>query len=58
MILTMSLDWITGAGIHCAPRMHEYFGTKTQGLVRFSFSYYNTEEEVTAAADAMLILDK
>ena len=33
--------------------MHEYFGTKTQGMVRFSFSYYNTEEEVTAAADAV-----
>lgn len=34
------------AGAHCAPRMHEALGTIGQGAVRFSFSYFNREEEV------------
>jgi selenocysteine lyase/cysteine desulfurase len=33
-------------GAHCAPRMHEALGTVKQGAVRFSFSHYNTEQEV------------
>jgi selenocysteine lyase/cysteine desulfurase len=33
-------------GAHCAPRMHEALGTEKQGAVRFSFSHYNTEQEV------------
>ena len=40
---------ITRAGAHCAPLMHQYFQTEKQGMVRFSFSYYNKEEEVLAA---------
>lgn len=46
-------DIITRAGAHCAPLMHQYFGTGKQGMVRFSFSYYNTEEEVLAAIRAV-----
>lgn len=41
------------AGAHCAPLMHEALGTKEQGAVRFSFSYYNTEEEVDQAIKAV-----
>jgi selenocysteine lyase/cysteine desulfurase len=41
------------AGAHCAPRMHEALGTVQQGAVRFSFSYYNTEEEVETAIRAL-----
>ncbi|MDO4170824.1 MAG: aminotransferase class V-fold PLP-dependent enzyme [Lachnospiraceae bacterium] len=37
------------AGAHCAPLMHECFGTVDQGAVRFSFSYFNTIEEVEKA---------
>ena len=44
---------ITRAGAHCAPLMHAYFHTEKQGMVRFSFSYYNTEEEVSAAVEAV-----
>ncbi len=44
---------ITRAGAHCAPLMHQYFQTEKQGMVRFSFSYYNTEEEVLAAIRAV-----
>lgn len=41
------------AGAHCAPLMHEHFGTTEQGAVRFSFSYSNTEAEVDRAIQAV-----
>ena len=43
-------------GAHCAPLMHEALGTKEQGAVRFSFSYYNTKEETDAAIRAVRAL--
>lgn len=43
----------TRAGAHCAPLMHEAFGTARQGIVRFSFSHFNTERETDAAAAAV-----
>jgi len=46
----------TRPGAHCAPLMHEAFGTVEQGAVRFSFSHYNTEEEVAAAIRAVCML--
>lgn len=33
-------------GAHCAPLMHQALGTTEQGAVRFSFSHFNTEEEI------------
>lgn len=52
-ILYENYDIATRAGAHCAPRMHEALGTKEQGAVRFSFSYFNTEEEVDTAIKAV-----
>ena len=46
-------DIATRAGAHCAPRMHEALGTVDQGAVRFSFSWFNTEQEVDAAIRAV-----
>lgn len=43
----------TRPGGHCAPLMHEALGTASQGAVRFSFSHYNTEEEVETAVRAI-----
>jgi len=43
----------TRPGGHCAPLMHQALGTVEQGAVRFSFSYYNTMEEVELAAAAL-----
>ncbi len=43
----------TRPGAHCAPRMHQALGTVQQGAVRFSFSWFNTEEEVDAAIQAV-----
>ena len=40
-------------GAHCAPLMHEALGTREQGAVRFSFSYFNTEAEADEAAAAV-----
>lgn len=41
------------AGAHCAPRMHAALGTAEQGAVRFSFSSFNTEEEIPIAVEAV-----
>ena len=41
------------AGAHCAPLMHKALGTAEQGVVRFSFSHVNTNEEVLRAAAAV-----
>ena len=43
----------TRPGAHCAPRMHMALGTKEQGAVRFSFGYFNTDEEADAAIRAV-----
>ena len=43
----------TRPGAHCAPRMHEALGTKAQGAVRFSFSWFTTEDEIDAAIRAI-----
>ena len=43
----------TRAGAHCAPLMHQALGTVEQGAVRFSMSYYNTEEEMDQAVLAV-----
>lgn len=51
--LSECYDIATRAGAHCAPRMHEALGTVSQGAVRFSFSWYTTEEEVDTAIEAV-----
>ncbi len=43
----------TRSGGHCAPRLHRAMGTDEKGLVRFSFGWYNTEEDVDAAIAAV-----
>ena len=46
----------TRPGAHCAPRLHRALGTEEQGAVRFSWGYFNTEAETTAAAEAVRTL--
>ncbi len=41
------------AGAHCAPLLHRRFGTEKQGAVRFSFSHFNTMDEVGRAIEAL-----
>lgn len=51
--LAYNYDIAVRAGAHCAPLMHEALGTGEQGAVRFSFGYYNTEDDADAAAEAV-----
>ena len=51
--LSQAYDIATRPGAHCAPRMHQALGTVDQGAVRFSFAWYNTQEEVDAAIQAV-----
>ncbi len=51
--LNVEYGIVTRPGAHCAPLMHKALGTVEQGAVRFSFSHYNTEEEVEAAIRAV-----
>ena len=43
----------TRPGAHCAPLMHKALGTAEQGAVRFSFSHYNTMQEIKIAVSAL-----
>lgn len=43
----------TRPGAHCAPLLHQAMGTEKQGAVRFSFSHYNTIEEIDIAVQAL-----
>ena len=36
-------------GLHCAPKIHEAIGNGENGGVRFSFGFFNTDEEVEYA---------
>lgn len=51
--LLMDYGISTRPGAHCAPLMHQALGTVDQGAVRFSFSHYNTEEEIDTAIRAV-----
>lgn len=46
----------TRSGAHCAPRLHRALGTEEQGAVRFSWSWFNTEDETDQAAEAVRVL--
>ncbi len=45
-ILDEQYDIMVRSGLHCAPLAHKTIGTFDQGAVRFSFSPFNTVEEI------------
>ena len=51
------LDQVYGiavrAGLHCAPLAHKTLGTLEKGLVRVSFSIFNTHKEVDQLISAL-----
>ena len=51
--LNIGYGIVTRPGAHCAPLMHRALGTVSQGAVRFSFSHFNTEEEIDFAVKAV-----
>ncbi len=52
-LLEDSFGILARVGLHCAPAAHRTIGTSPDGTVRFSFGWYNTEDEVDAAAEAV-----
>ena len=52
-VLSTEYGIATRPGAHCAPLMHKALGTADQGAVRFSFSHYNTKEEMKLAVAAL-----
>ena len=44
---------LTRIGLHCAPLTHSYLGTFPKGSIRFSFSIFNTLEEICFVIDAI-----
>ena len=46
----------TRAQSHCAPLLHEFYQTKEQGMVRFSFSYFNTIAEIEKCLEGIKII--
>lgn len=43
-------------GLHCSPEAHKYLGTFPAGTVRFSVSYFNTDEDFQQLENALLYI--
>lgn len=56
-VAAMELDETFGimsrSGLHCAPAAHKTIGTYPTGTVRFSFSWFNTLEQVAESIQAL-----
>jgi len=52
-MLDQRYDIACRPGMHCAPGTHKFLGTFPQGTVRFSFGFFNTDDDVEAAAKAV-----
>lgn len=55
-ILDDDFGIMTRPGLHCAPAAHRTIGTIHRGTVRFSFSYFNTEDHIDCALRAIDII--
>lgn len=45
-------------GLHCAPLLHKAMQTDQKGMVRFSFSYFNTLQEINEALNVIETIAK
>lgn len=52
-VLDEEFNICTRSGFHCAPLAHKFYDTYETGMVRFSFGYFNTIEEIDYAAEAL-----
>ncbi|MEG1972365.1 MAG: aminotransferase class V-fold PLP-dependent enzyme, partial [Oscillospiraceae bacterium] len=52
-ILENDYNIMTRCGLHCAPRAHKTLETYPHGTIRFSFSHFNTSEEVDICINAI-----
>jgi selenocysteine lyase/cysteine desulfurase len=53
LFLDVDYDILTRTGLHCAPLLHEHYGTSPRGSVRFSVGPFNTEDHIVAAIRAV-----
>ena len=51
--LSEQYDIAVRGGLHCAPLMHKGLGTQDDGLVRVSFSHFNSESEIDILLSAL-----
>ena len=47
---------MTRVGLHCAPSAHKTLGTLPAGTIRFSFGWWNTEDQVDRALEALELI--
>ena len=57
-ILDDEYDICTRAGLHCAPLAHKTLGTLESAAVRFSFGYFNTEDEIEICLKALDMISR
>jgi cysteine desulfurase family protein len=53
LILDEKYGIMNRPGLHCAPQAHRTIGTFPSGTLRFSFGYFNTEDEVDYGLKAL-----
>jgi cysteine desulfurase family protein len=53
LVLERDFGILARAGLHCAPSAHRTVATFPAGLVRFSFGWFNTTDDVDACVDAL-----
>ena len=51
--LSADFDIAVRGGLHCAPKMHEALGSLDDGLIRVSFSHFNSETEIDVLLAAL-----
>jgi selenocysteine lyase/cysteine desulfurase len=51
--LDVDHDVLTRTGLHCAPLIHEHYGTTPRGTVRFSVGPFNTADHIHHAVKAV-----
>jgi cysteine desulfurase family protein len=52
-LLDREFEIMCRVGLQCAPAAHRTIGTYPRGTIRFSLGYFNHEEEIDAALDAL-----
>ncbi|MBQ7133432.1 MAG: aminotransferase class V-fold PLP-dependent enzyme [Ruminococcus sp.] len=52
-VLERDYGVMTRCGLHCSPLAHSSMGTYPDGTVRFSFSYFNTKDEIDYCVNAI-----
>ena len=53
LILDEEYGILCRVGLHCAPSAHKTIGTFPNGTIRFGMGYFNTEDEVDYALEAL-----